>query len=208
VGIANVILDNLIAAGKAKPMIVVMPNAYYGEYASLDVAGPRRAPPYGTGGGTGGGNTEADIKHLIGDLIPFVDKNFRTLPRREQRALAGTSMGSEVAGRVVLTRLDVFASLGMFGAKMFDVTPKSPGGTAVVESLSPGFLADPAATNKKLRLFFLGGGTEDRDTVSMSQLATDLREHSINVTFKTYPGGHEWKVWRRSLADMASLLFR
>jgi enterochelin esterase family protein len=207
-GIANIILDNLIAAGKAKPMIVVMPNAYWDEYASLDLAGPRKAAPPGVGAGTGGSTTDANIKDIVGDMIPFVEKHFRALPNRESRALAGLSMGSGIAANVGLKRLDVFASVGLMSAGNFRKSATSPGGIAWLESINPGILSDPAATNKKLRLLFLSCGTEDPRVDSMSQVTKDLRERNVNVTFKTYPGAHEWKVWRHSLADMAPLLFR
>ena len=95
-GIANVIMDNVIAQGKAKPMIVVMPNAYWNEIASLDLAGPRTAPPPGVGGRQPAAS-HANEKDIVGDLIPFVEKHFRTLPGRENRALAGLSMGSGIA---------------------------------------------------------------------------------------------------------------
>jgi enterochelin esterase-like enzyme len=207
-GIANVILDNLIAAGKAKPMIVAMPNAYWDESASLDLAGPRKGPPPGVGGGTGGQNIDADIQAIVGNLIPFVDRNFRTLPGRENRAIAGLSMGSGIAANVGLKRLDVFASVGLMSAGNFRSSASSAGGTAWLESIHPGFLADPAATNRELRLLFLSCGTEDPRIDAMTQVTKDLQARKINVTFKTYPGEHEWKVWRHSLTDMVPLLFR
>ena len=150
-GIANIIMDNLIASGKAKPMIVVMPNAYWDDTASLDLAGPRKAPPPGVGGGTGGQNIDANIQAIVGELVPYVEKNFRTLPGRENRALAGLSMGSGIAANVGLKRLDVFASVGLLSAGNFRKSATSPGGTAWLESINPRFLADPAATNKQLR---------------------------------------------------------
>jgi enterochelin esterase family protein len=207
-GIANIIMDNLIATGKAKPMIVVMPNAYWDEYASLDLAGPRKAAPPGVGGGTGSQNADANVHAIAGDLVSFVDKNFRTLPSRENRALAGLSMGSGIAANVGLKRLDVFASVGLLSAGNFRKSETSPGGTAWLESIRPGLLADPATTNKQLRLLFMSCGTEDPRIDAMAQATKDLQAHRINVTFKTYPGEHEWKVWRHSLVDMAPMLFR
>jgi enterochelin esterase-like enzyme len=208
-GIANVIMDNLIAQGKAKPMIVVMPNAYWNEIASLDLAGPRTAPPPGVGGGGGGrgaapnyGNNDIDI---VDDLIPFVEKHLRTLPGRENRAIAGLSMGSEITANVGFKRLDVFASVALLSAGMFR---NQPGGTAAIEAILPGFLADAAATNKKLRLLFFTCGTEDPRIEALKKTWDDLSARKINFVFKTYPGEHEWRVWRHSLADLATLLFR
>ena len=209
-GIANVILDNLIAQGTARPMIVVMPNAYFGEIASLDVAGPRTAPPPGVGSGGGAETTsyEPNEKDIVGDLVPFVDAHFRTLPSRENRALAGLSMGSAISVNVAVKRLDVFASLGVLSAGTFRPSASSPGGTAVFDKIDPGFLADAAATNKRVRLLFFSCGTEDPRLPALNQLWTDLRSRNINFVARTYAGEHEWKVWRHSLADMAPMLFR
>jgi enterochelin esterase family protein len=85
-GQANMILDNLIADGKAKPMIVVMPNTYWDEEASLDAAGVRRRPPPGVGSGTAAVGYDANEKDIAGDLVPFIDKHYCTLASRENRA--------------------------------------------------------------------------------------------------------------------------
>ncbi len=208
-GIANVIMDNLIAAGKSKPMIVVMPNAYWNELASLDDAGPRTAPPPGVGSGAGAASYEPNEKDIVDDLIPFVDKHYRTLASRENRALAGLSMGAGIAGQVGLKRLDVFANVGLLSSGMFRGTATAPpAGSELLGKISPGFLDDPAATNKKLRLFFVSCGTEDPRLDSLTKVTNDLQNRKIHVVYKTYPGEHEWKVWRHSLADMAPMLFQ
>jgi enterochelin esterase-like enzyme len=207
-GIANIIMDNLIAAGKSRPMIVVMPNAYWDEAASLDLAGPRTVPPPGVGGGTGAQNVDGHVHAIVGDLIPFVERTYRTMHGRENRALAGLSMGSGIAANVGLRRTDVFASIGLLSAGNFRQSATSPGGTAWLESIAPALLADSKAMNSRIRLLFLSCGTEDPRIDAMSQVTKELREREINVTFKTYPGEHEWKVWRHSLADLAPLLFR
>jgi enterochelin esterase family protein len=161
----------------------------------------------GSGGGAQG--YDANEKDIVDDLIPFVEKHYRTLPGRENRALAGLSMGSGIAANVGLKRLDVFASVGLLSAGMFRGTANAaPAGAALLDKISPGFLADPAATNKKLRLLFFSCGTEDPRMSAMTQVEEELRSRKINITFKRYPGEHEWKVWRHSLADMAPMLFR
>jgi enterochelin esterase-like enzyme len=191
-GIANVIMDKVIAQGKAKPMIMVMPNAHWNEIASLDLAGPRTAPPPVVGGGGGGrgsapiyGNNVTDI---VDDLISFVEKHYRTMPGRENRAIAGLSMGSEIMANVGFKRLDVFASIALLGAGMFR---NQPGGTAVIEAILPGFIADAAATNKKLRLLFFSCGTEDPRIDALKKTWDDLSARKINFVSKTFPGEHE-----------------
>ncbi len=204
-GIANVIMDNLIAQGKAKPMIVVMPNAYWNETASLDLGGPRTAPPPGVGSGGGAQGYDANEKDIVGDLIPFVEKHFRALPGRENRALAGLSMGAGITLNVAVKRLDVFASIGVLSSGAF----RDPAaGMATLQKINPEFLGNPAATSKKLRLLFFSCGTEDPRMEGMAKIAQELNSRKIPVVLKSYPGEHEWKVWRHSLADMAPMLFR
>jgi enterochelin esterase-like enzyme len=208
-GIANIIMDNLIADGKAKPMIVVMPNAYWSELASLDLAGPRKAPPPGVGAGGGvQGPPDANETDLVRDIVPFVDKHFRTMTGAANRALAGLSMGSGITANVGLKRLDVFASIGLLSGGMFRGSGDNPGGVAAIDRINPAFRTDPAGTDRKLRLLFLSCGTEDPRVTGMKQAADELAARKITVVFKAYPGAHEWKVWRHSLVDMAPLLFR
>jgi enterochelin esterase family protein len=205
-GIANVIMDNLIAQGNTKPLIVVMPNAYWDEIASLDLAGPRTAPPPGVGSGGGGARRyDANEKDIVDDLIPFVEKHFRTLPGRENRALAGLSMGSGITLNVAVKRMDVFASIGVLSSGAFR---DASAGMATLQEINPEFLGDPAATSEKLRLLFFSCGTEDPRMGGMAKVSEDLNGLKIPVVLKSYPGAHEWKVWRHSLADLAPLLFR
>jgi enterochelin esterase-like enzyme len=206
-GIANVIVDNLIAAGKIKPMIVVMPNAYPNEIATLDVGGPRTAPPPSVGSGVSGGNYDGSEQDIVTDLVPFVDKHFRTIANRENRALSGLSMGAGITTNVALKRLDLFAAAGIMSSGGFTGASGQPGGTAVIEKIDPSFFANPDATNKKLRLLFFSVGTEDPRLASLNELMAQLRSRKINHVYKTYPGQHEWKVWRHSLVDMTPLLF-
>jgi enterochelin esterase family protein len=204
-GIANVIMDNLIAQGKSKPMIVVMPNAYWNEIASLDVGGPRTAPPPAVGSGAGSAGYDANEKDIVGDLIPFVEKHFRVLPGRENRALAGLSMGAGITLNVALKRLDVFASIGLLSS---GALRDAAAGMATLQQINPEFLAYPAATSKRLRLLFFSCGTEDPRMAGMAKVAEELNSRKIPVVLKSYPGEHEWRVWRHSLADMAPLLFK
>ena len=122
-GVANVIMDNLIAEGKAKPMIVVMPNAYPRHVAALDVGGVKFNPvdpPTATAGGPPPVlNYAADEKEIVGGVVPFVDSHFRTLANRENRAIAGLSMDGGIVTGVGMKRPDVFSSIGMFSCGNF-----------------------------------------------------------------------------------------
>jgi enterochelin esterase-like enzyme len=206
-GIANVIMDNLIAAGRAKPMIVVMPNAYWNELASLDLAGPRTATPPAVGSGTT--DYAPHERAIVSDIVPFIERHYRTLPGRENRALAGLSMGSGITMQVGLKHLDLFGSLGImsagaFGRAVNGVVPNSQ----LFEQIAPGFFAGQVEPAKKLRLLFFSCGTEDNRIASYGKVEEELTARRIPFTMKRYPGEHEWKVWRHSLADMAPLLFR
>jgi enterochelin esterase-like enzyme len=206
-GVTNVIMDNLIAQGKVKPMIVAMPNANWGEPAALDKGGPR-AGRGGQGGAPGGGAQSYDqaVEDIVNGMIPFMEARFRALPGRENRAITGLSMGGGVSINVGLKRLDVFANVGEFSSGMFG----GVGGYAPfdVEKISPGFLADPAATNKKLKVFFFSCGTEDPRMQYQTKVTDDLKARKIALTFKGYPGEHDWRVWRASLVDFAQMLFK
>ncbi len=201
-GRAGVILDNLIAQKKALPMLIVMPNNVSGAPAP-GVTAAATTPP---ATGAGGANYPLLKRELIEEIIPFVAKHYRTIENRESRAMAGLSAGGGTTLNVGLGSLDTFAWIAEFSSGIF-------GGTAGygqfdIEKISPGFYKDPAATNKKLRLFYMSCGTEDPRMPFQKKALEDFQSHKINVTFAAFPGAHEWKVWRHSLADLAPRLFR
>src|SRR5581483_9786511 len=135
------ILDNLIAAGKAKPMIVVMEKGY----ATRAGAAAVRAAP----GGPGRFDFSAFEDVVLKDLIPMIDSTYRTIPHRDQRAIAGLSMGAGQAMQIGLTHLDMFSAIGAF----------SGGGKADPKTAFGGVFADPVAFDKKVSLLYLHAGT-------------------------------------------------
>jgi len=202
-GRANVILDNLIAQGKARPMIVVMPNANWNEPSVPDVGSPRSAAAGAPGGGQ---NYERAEQEIVGDIVRFIEQRYRVLPGRENRAIAGLSMGGGISINVGLKRLDTFAWVAQFSSGMFGgVSGYAP---FDIDKISPGFYKDPAATNKRLRLLYFSCGEEDPRLPFQTKVVEQMRSHQIALTFKTFPGAHEWRVWRSSLADLAPLLFK
>jgi enterochelin esterase-like enzyme len=208
-GRANFILDNLIAAGKCKPMIVVMAYGYARR------AG--QAPPDLTGIPTGSSErlramqsmTAAFEDDVTQALIPFIDKTFRTIPDRNHRAMAGLSMGGMQTFQITLNHLDLFSYIGGFSGA---------GGMLALgdRKLDPktdynGAFADPAAFAKKVRLLWLGVGTEEpeRMRAGIQRLHTSLLEAKIQHVFYESPGtDHEWQTWRRDLKDFAPRLFQ
>jgi enterochelin esterase-like enzyme len=186
-GRMNFILDNLIAAGKAKPMIVVMERGY------ATMPGTSAAPPGRAGG------VFADL--VLKDLVPLVDSTYRTIPDREHRAIAGLSMGGGQALQIGLPHLETFAYIGGFSAAAFKFDVKTSYG---------GVFSDPAAFNQKVRLFYLHAGTEEpMFTKAAKAMHETLDQAGIKSVFVESPGtAHEWQTWRRALYDFAPRLFR
>jgi enterochelin esterase-like enzyme len=185
-GRANFILDNLIAARKARPMVVVMDNGYADR-----VGQPARLFDF-----------RGFEEVLTGELIPKVDATYRTLADRDHRALAGLSMGGMQALQIGLTRLDLFGSVGSFSGPPL-------GGFDVTTSYG-GALRDAEAFNKRVRLLWLGAGTaEERFAANVKAVHGALDKAGVkHVVFESQGTAHEWQTWRRSLHDFAPRLFR
>ena len=186
-GRAGVILDNLIAQGKAAPMIVVMPNG--------DTDGS-------WAGGSSAEGIELLTQELLTDIIPMIDRTYRVAPGRENRAITGLSMGGGQAFTMGLKHLDLFAWVGEFSSGLVSDTEFQ------LEKHLPGFLDHPEEVNRKLKLLFLSCGTEDPRYPGQLDLADKLKAHGIQYAWFPTPGVHEWKVWRHALATMAVRLFK
>ena len=187
VGRAGFILDNLIAAGKAKPMLVVMPNG------SL----PRPAA-----GASPASAQDRFTNELLKDVVPYVEKNFRVLPGPANRALAGLSMGGGQTLRVATTNPDQFAYLAVWSAGLFGGNP------ADFEKQNEAFLKDADKVNKAVKLFSVVVGDKDFALPGSKALAGVLEKHGIKHEFRLTGGGHTWTNWRTYLNDMAPKLFR
>jgi enterochelin esterase family protein len=188
-GRANLILDNLIAEGKAKPMIIVMETSAVGPAGGFGMGGPRRgaAPGGGTnaaparggggrggfggfGGGPGGG---AYGQLMVNDLIPWVDGNFRTLADKDHRAMAGLSMGGMQTAAITMVNLDKFSYIGLFsggtaagfgaggrGSPIPFTAPTNAPAALDLQTIYSGAMANPADFNQKVKVFFFSTGTE------------------------------------------------
>jgi enterochelin esterase family protein len=190
VGRANLILDNLIAEGKAKPMIVVMP---YGRPAGDVLLVPARTGPQ-----TQPQNANTLFgEDLMEDVIPYVEKLYRVSPKADDRALAGLSMGGGQTLQIGLSHLDTFHYLGAFSAAI----------RGNVEDSYKDFLADPAAANNKLKLFYIAVGKADSLFAPAQSFDEALNKHQIKHTFVPSEEGHVWRNWRNYLADFAPQLF-
>ncbi|HEY3740868.1 MAG TPA: alpha/beta hydrolase-fold protein [Bryobacteraceae bacterium] len=211
-GHADFIMDNLIATKKSKPMIIVMDNLNAvrpGEDASLYaarsiIARPSMADVPKAGARGGGFPTNfgsAFTEMMLTDLIPMVEHTYRVLPGRENRAMAGLSMGGMQSFVTVLANLDKFAYLGGFSG--------STGGRGGFDpkTSNNGVFADAPAFNKKMKVLFLGIGSVEGP--GAKNFSDQLTQAGIRNVFFESPGtAHEWLTWRRCLNDFAPRLFR
>ena len=208
-GRANFILDNLIAAGSTQPMIVVMAYGYARRAGQPipDLTGkPPGSPERAKAMLDMASAFEADVTEA---LIPFVDSTFRTTADRDHRAMAGLSMGGMQTFHVTLRHLDLFSYIGGFsgaGAAQMLAGEKLDARTAY-----NGAFADPEAFAKKVRLLWLGVGTEEPERMrdGIRGLHASLTEAKIPHVYWESPGtDHEWQTWRRDLKDFAPRLFK
>ena len=192
VGRAGVILDNLIAAGRAVPMIVVMPAGHAPGADGLP--GPRMAAM--------GGDPARDpfVRDLLESIVPAVEHGYRVAARADLRAIAGLSMGGVQAANIGLTHSDLFSQVAIFSSGWFDDA------RAEFERLHGGDL-DVAV--HRLRLLWIGWGKDDplvpANATAMVEL---LRAHGLRPDVHVTPGAHDWPTWRAYLAEFAPQLFR
>jgi enterochelin esterase family protein len=208
-GKMNFILDNLIAAGKAKPMIVVMAHGYArraGQPAQDLRARPLGSPEMRKAMQEMMSAFEADVTQA---LIPFIDSTFRTIPNRDHRAMAGLSMGGMQTFHVTFNHLDKFAYIGGFSGAG-NVFAAGDGKLDVRKAFN-GAMADPAAFAKRVRLLWIGIGTHEPERMRQGilNLHAALDEAKIQHVFSESQGtDHEWQTWRRNLLDFAPRLFQ
>ena len=207
-GKTGIIMDNLIAAGKAVPFIIFMDNGLdvrrpgdpapgQGGFGGPRPQGQRPQGGPGQGGPRRGFGFNAFQDVLIKDIIPMVEKNYRVIADAEHRAMAGLSMGGMQTHGITLANPTTFGYVGMFS-----------GGTFNTEELKDA--ADFKKTNKVL--FMSAGGKETRMAEgenSVGAAANNLKAIGINAYSYVSPGtAHEWQTWRRSLYQFAQLLFK
>jgi enterochelin esterase-like enzyme len=224
-GRANLILDNLLAEGRVKPMIVVMETSAVGPPPAFPPpgAGPRRPrrggfPGFGPGGGPYG-------LLMIKDLIPWVDSHFRTLTDKDHRAMAGLSMGGFMTASVTMANLDKFSYIGLFsggtatpmraggpGSPIPAGTPTPEPASLDLKTIYGGAMANPAEFNKKVKVFFFSCGTEPplENPEALKRHQQELIAAGITNSYLYISPGtsHEWQTWRRSLYTFAQLLFK
>jgi len=190
VGQANIILDNLIARGQAKPMVVVMPLGY----GTMEVV--RHGWSRLLEGNLWQRNIDQFRATLLDEVLPQVEKAYHVSTHRKDRAIAGLSMGGTESLTVGLTALDQFAWIGAF----------SSGGLNT--NYAEQFPNLDAKANDRLRLLWISCGKDDRLVEPNRAFVEWLKSKDIRLTWTEVPGMHSFRVWRRNLAEFAPLLFR
>lgn len=194
-GKAGLILDNLIAEGNAKPMIIVMDNGYaFRPEEEQVVTNPTRP-------------AMVFEEVMISEIIPMIDKRFRTIDHRESRAIAGLSMGANQTMRIIMDNLDTFAYYGGFSG-----TANYPSAAEIdAETFLGGAFSDGDHINDQIRVFWLGVGTTEPEVFpqSIGAFRKMLKKKEINhIFYESQDTAHEWLTWRRSLYQFTQQLFR
>jgi enterochelin esterase-like enzyme len=184
-GRANVILDNLLADGKVKPMIVVMPFGHVVREIKTADANPAPA--------AAGADMAAIEKELMTNVKPLVESKYRVLTDRNHRAIGGLSMGAAQSLSIGLHNLERFAYIAAFSGA---------GNRAEWEK------ADPQMLNRKLKVLWLGCGTEDFAYKGVKALDTLFTERNVKHVWNESGAGHSWPNWQTYLSNYVQLLFR
>ncbi len=188
-GCAGIIMDNLIAKGSAKPMIVVMTNG------NVET------------GAFGGYDSEAISivsEELFKDVIPLIEKNYRVYTDQQNRAIAGLSMGGGQSFYIGLRNIDKFDWVGEFSSGIFGGIQNA---NFDAEKEIPGLLTNADSFNNSLKLLYMSVGDKDPRFEPTQKVVDTFKQNKLNVEFVIQPGVHEWQVWRLSLCDFVQMLF-
>ena len=199
-GKANLILDNLVAEGKAVPMIIVMDKGYASKPGQSSSRNPGESR-----GGQGGVSAFEEV--LINEIIPMIDETYRTLSDRDHRAMAGLSMGANQTIQITMNNLDKFSYIGGFsGTSNFPSTSEID-----PDTFMNGKFRDGEALNKLINLFWLGMGTKEPDPFpgSVGAFRAMLEKTGVKYVYYESRGtAHEWLTWRRCLHEFTPRLFK
>ena len=206
VGRAGFILDNLLADKKIKPMVVVMPAGHQPGNAGIPAAGS-------------GSTVSPFTAEFMTDMLPYVEKNYRTINDRQHRAIAGLSMGGMQTLDIAFTHLDKFAYIGVFssgaslGGGRRGATPATTTATTAAPSPAPDWESlhkadlDNAALKKGVKLIWLSTGVDDSLIASTRSTTEILKKHGFEPVLKESAGAHSWFNWRNYLIELAPQLF-
>jgi enterochelin esterase family protein len=213
VGRAGFILDNLIGANKAKPMIVVMPAGHVNG-AGAAIGAPAAATGSQEMPGIGMG-PDPFVNDFLNDLVPHIEKSYRVLTDRQSRAIAGLSMGGNQTLNIAIPHLEKFAYIGVFSS---GIIAAGRGAVPPAETTSPPFgeawekqklaALDNAANKRGLSLLWFGTGKDDFLIATTRSTVDLLKKHGFKPVFRESEGGHTWLNWRDYLSEFAPQLFQ
>ena len=202
VGRAGFILDNLIAAGKAKPMVVVMPTGHTGPFMfGRRDSDSSRSP------------VDEFLKDFLNDVMPYAEKNYRVFTDQQHRAIAGLSMGGGQTLNITVSNLDKFGYVGVFSSGIFGITGGVRRGAPGASISGPTWeeqhkkSLENTELKKGLKLLWFATGKEDF-LIKTSRGTVDLlKKYGFDVVYNETPGGHTWINWRLYLNEFAPQLF-
>ena len=193
VGRAGFILDNLIATGKARPMVVIMPHGHTGPFRF------------------GGRFTDEFEREFVADIMPQMEKRYRVHTDRAHRAMAGLSMGGMQTLNIGIPHLDKFGYLGVYSSGIFGISGTGPGGG---NQQGPSFeeqhkaILDDAKKKEGLKLFWFATGKDDFVVQTSRATVEMLKKHQFDVIYNETDGAHTWDKWRQYLNEFAPKLFQ
>ena len=199
VGRTNLILDNLIAEGKAKPMIIVMPYGNPAATIASQKGGGKPGDPAGRESAEAVNRSKQFEDDLIKNIIPYVEKNYRAIANKDSRAIGGFSRGGGQTLRAAFGNMDKFSWICCYSAYLTQQE---------IEKTYPSFVDNPDNTNKQLKLFWVGIGNEDFLYNQTAEFLNYLKTKKVNYNSLVTGGGHTWMNTKVFLAESAQLLFK
>ncbi|TDH23546.1 esterase [Segetibacter sp. 3557_3] len=199
VGRTNLILDNLIAEGKAKPMIVVMPYGNVEARIAAQKGGSKPADPTGRESADAMSRMKNFADDMTKNIIPYIDRNYRTIADKNNRAIGGFSRGGGQTLRTAFWNMDKFSWICCYSAYL---------PPAEMESNYQALVSQADATNKQLKLLWVSVGTEDFLYNDVATFLNYLKSKNINFQSHITGGGHTWMNVKTYLAETAQLLFK
>jgi enterochelin esterase family protein len=205
VGRAGFILDNLIAAKKAKPMVVVMPAGHTSQTFG------------GRGAGRGPGGQDPFVEEFLTDIQPYAESHYRVYTDKPHRAIAGLSMGGSQTLNIALPHLEKFSYIGVYSSGLIGIIPMGRGGAAAPAPAAPTGPTweeqhkadlDNLAARKGLKLLWFSTGVDDGLITTTKATVEMLKKHGFEPVFKESPGAHTWINWRNYLNEFAPQLFQ
>jgi enterochelin esterase-like enzyme len=199
------IMDNLIAQGKAKPMIVVMTNGNANQAGAQNEVSPVQIQGQ-TGMGSPQGSAGKFEVHLVKDVVPYIEKNYRALTGKDNRAIAGLSMGGGHTQTITNDNPGMFSYIGVFSMGIMNNSRQPAADVAKAEQERE--VKIEALKNSGYKLYWIGVGKDDFVYQGVVTLRSILDKHNFKYVYRESTGGHTWANWRIYLSEFAPQLFK